>query len=55
MPLVKERMGSACSFYTVDRGLAGRAPGEPAAYVGMCHINADSVESYQAAFAAADQ
>jgi uncharacterized protein (TIGR02118 family) len=43
-------LGSACLFYTVDRGLAGRAPGEPAAYVSMCHIYADSVESYQAAF-----
>jgi uncharacterized protein (TIGR02118 family) len=50
MPLVKERMGSACLFYTVDKGLMGRAPHEPATYVGMCHIYADSVESFQAAF-----
>jgi uncharacterized protein (TIGR02118 family) len=50
MPLVKERMGSACLFYTVDKGLAGRTPGEPAPYVAMCHIYADSVESFQAAF-----
>lgn len=32
MPLVKERMGSACLFYTVDKGLSGRTPGEPAPY-----------------------
>jgi uncharacterized protein (TIGR02118 family) len=50
MPLVKERMGSACLFYTVDKGLAGRTPDEPATYVGMCHIYADSAESFQAAF-----
>jgi uncharacterized protein (TIGR02118 family) len=50
MPLVKERMGSACLFYTVDKGLAGRTPDEPATYVGMCHIYADSAESFHAAF-----
>jgi uncharacterized protein (TIGR02118 family) len=50
MPLVKERMGSACLFYTVDKGLTGRTPDEPATYIGMCHIYADSVESFQAAF-----
>ena len=38
MPLVKARMGDACKFYTVDKGLAGGAPGAPATYVGMCHI-----------------
>ncbi len=50
MPLVKNRMGAACLFYTVDKGLAGGAPGEPPTYVGMCHIYSDSVESFQAGF-----
>ncbi len=50
MPLVKRLMGDACLFYTVDKGLAGGAPGEPAPYVGMCHIYSDSVESFQAGF-----
>ena len=50
MPLVKRAMGDACLFYTVDKGLAGGAPGEPAPYVGMCHIYSDSVESFQAGF-----
>ncbi|MFN3887677.1 MAG: EthD family reductase [Aquabacterium sp.] len=50
MPLVKARMGDACLFYTVDKGLAGGAPGEPPAYVGMCHIYAESVDSFQKAF-----
>ena len=31
-------------------GLAGAAPGEPATYVGMCHIYCESVESFQAGF-----
>ena len=27
MPLVKERLGEACKSYTVDKGIAGGAPG----------------------------
>lgn len=50
MPLVKARMGDACLYYTVDKGLAGGAPGSPATYVGMCHIFSPSVEAFQAAF-----
>ena len=50
MPLVKTRMGAHCKYYTVDKGLAGGAPGEPAPYVGMCHIYSDSVEAFQAGF-----
>ena len=48
MPLVKERLGEACKYYTVDKGLAGGAPGAPATYVGMCHIFVDSLEAFQA-------
>jgi uncharacterized protein (TIGR02118 family) len=50
MPLVKKRLGDACLYYTVDKGLAGGAPGAPATYVGMCHIFCESVESFQAGF-----
>ena len=50
MPLLKARMGDACKYYTVDKGLAGGAPGAPATYVGMCHIFADSVDSFQKSF-----
>jgi uncharacterized protein (TIGR02118 family) len=50
MPLVKSKMGDSCKFYTVDKGLAGGAPGAPATYIGMCHIYCDSVESFQAGF-----
>ncbi len=48
MPLVKTLMGDSCRFYTIDRGLAGGAPGEPAPFIGMCHIYCDSVEDFQA-------
>jgi uncharacterized protein (TIGR02118 family) len=26
MPLVKDRMGGSCKYYTVDKGLAGGTP-----------------------------
>ncbi len=50
MPLLKSRMGEICKSYTVDKGLAGGAPGAPAPYIGMCHIFCDSMEAFQTAF-----
>jgi uncharacterized protein (TIGR02118 family) len=50
MPLVKNRMGESCKFYTVDKGLAGGTPGSAATYVGIGHLFCDSVESFQAGF-----
>jgi uncharacterized protein (TIGR02118 family) len=50
MPMIKNLMGDACKSYSIDKGLAGGAPGAPATYVGMCHIFAESVASFQAAF-----
>lgn len=50
LPMVKAKMGDACLFYTVDKGVAGGAPGTPAPYVAMCHIYADSLQSFQSAF-----
>jgi uncharacterized protein (TIGR02118 family) len=50
MPLVKSLMGDSCKYYTVDKGLAGGAPGMPPTYVGMCHIFSESIEAFQAGF-----
>ena len=50
MPLVKQRMGDKCKYYTVDKGVGGGEPGSPPTYVGMCHIFCDSVEAFQAGF-----
>jgi len=50
MPMVKTRMGEHCKSYTVDKGLAGAAPGTAPTYVGMCHIYCESVESFQSGF-----
>nr|WP_311527173.1 EthD family reductase [uncultured Ralstonia sp.] len=49
MPLVKARLGGACAYYTIDKGLAGRAPGSPPAFVAMCAFICDSAEAYEAA------
>lgn len=50
LPLIKRRMGPALNYYTIDKGLAGGAPGTPATYVGACHLMCDSVGAYQTAF-----
>ncbi|ARN20189.1 EthD family reductase [Piscinibacter gummiphilus] len=49
MPMVKARLGSACAYYTVDKGLAGGAPGAPPAFVAMCAFVCESAEGYAAA------
>ena len=50
MPLVKERLGNVCLYYTVDKGLNGGAPDAPAPYIGMCHIYCESIDAFQAGF-----
>jgi uncharacterized protein (TIGR02118 family) len=47
--MVKARLGSACDYYTVDKGVAGGAPGSPPAFAAMCAFVCDSLEAYQAA------
>ncbi len=50
IPMVLEKVGAACSKSEVDQGLAGGAPGAPAAFIAMGHLYFDSVDSFQAAF-----
>ncbi|MHC8945338.1 uncharacterized protein (TIGR02118 family) [Advenella incenata] len=50
LPLLKERMGERCRYYTIDRGIAGATPDAPPTYIGMCHIFCDSAEDFQAGF-----
>ena len=50
LPLIKARMGAGLLYYTIDKGLSSEKPGEPPAYVGMCHLLCDSVESYASSF-----
>lgn len=50
MPLLARLMGDVCKRYTIDKGVAGGAPGQPPTYVAMCHVYADSAEAFMAAF-----
>jgi uncharacterized protein (TIGR02118 family) len=50
MPMLKARMGAHCLSYTIDRGISGFPPGSPAPYMGICHIFADTADSFMAGF-----
>lgn len=51
MPMVARLLGSACLHYSIDKGLAGGAPGAPSPYVACCSVFSDSAESLQRAMA----
>ena len=47
--MVKQRLGAACLYYTVDKGVAGGAPGTDPVYVAKCDFVCTSVEAYEVA------
>jgi uncharacterized protein (TIGR02118 family) len=49
MPMVAGFLGSACRYYTIEKGLAGGAPGAPTPYLASCSFTCESVEALQAA------
>jgi uncharacterized protein (TIGR02118 family) len=51
IPLLRRCLGPALKAVAVEQGLAGGAPGTPAAYVALCHLTFDSLPAFQAAFA----
>ena len=50
LPLIKSRMGADLKYYAIDKGLAGGAASTPPAFVAMCHLICDSVESYESSY-----
>jgi uncharacterized protein (TIGR02118 family) len=50
--MVRQKFGGALRGVSVEQGLAGEAPGTPAMYVALAHLRFDTIESFQAAFAA---
>lgn len=52
MPMVQNLLSGYCTHYTVDKGVAGGAPGTPAPYIAMCHLFFDSIDAFQTGFAA---
>ena len=52
MPMVAQKLGSACLYYTIDKGLAGGAPGAPSPYFAACSVFCESVDALQRAMGA---
>ncbi len=50
--LVAKKWSPVLKHIVVEEGVAGGAPGAPATYVCMCSLRFDSVEDFQAVFAA---
>jgi uncharacterized protein (TIGR02118 family) len=49
MPMVKQRLGAACLYFTVDKGIANGVWGSASLYVAKCDFICTSVEAYEAA------
>jgi uncharacterized protein (TIGR02118 family) len=50
MPMVRDKLGTACKGMAIDHGVGGGAPGTAPTYVAMGHFLCDSVPAFQAAF-----
>jgi uncharacterized protein (TIGR02118 family) len=50
IPMVRQKLGTACKGAAVEQGIAGPTPGSRPAFVAMGHIYFDSVEAFQTAF-----
>ncbi len=50
MPMVKDKLGAACKGMSVDVGLAGGAPGQPAPFVAVAYMLFDDVAAFEGAF-----
>jgi uncharacterized protein (TIGR02118 family) len=50
IPMVKQKLGSACKSVAVEEGIEGDAPAATATYVAMAHLAFDSIDAFQAAF-----
>jgi uncharacterized protein (TIGR02118 family) len=50
IPMVRQRLGTACKGAAVEQGIAGPTPGSRPAFIAMGHIYFESVEAFQTAF-----
>lgn len=51
VPMVRQKLGAACTRVAVEQGIAGATPEARPAYIAMGHLYFASVEAFQAAFA----
>ena len=50
IPMVAQLLGDAVKGASVEEGLGGGAPGDPATYIAMGNLYFDSMESFQNSF-----
>jgi uncharacterized protein (TIGR02118 family) len=50
IPMVQQKLGSACKSVDVEQGISGPTPGSRPAYVAIGHLYFESVPEFQAAF-----
>jgi uncharacterized protein (TIGR02118 family) len=50
IPMVQQKLGSACKRVEIEHGLAGATPGAPAAFIAIGRLYFDSAEAFQTAF-----
>jgi uncharacterized protein (TIGR02118 family) len=50
IPMLKQKLGSACRRVDVDQGLGGAQPGSKPPFVAMVNLTFDSVDAFQDAF-----
>src|SRR5690348_4535504 len=50
IPMLKQKLGSACKRVDVDQGMGGGQPGSKPPFVAMAHLTFDSVDAFQKAF-----
>ena len=52
MPMVRQKLGTACKSAAVEQGIAGATPGSRPGFIAMGHLYFETVEAFQTAFAA---
>jgi uncharacterized protein (TIGR02118 family) len=50
VPLLKQRLGTACKSIVIDRGLRGGTPNTPADFVLVANLIFEDAQSFRAAF-----
>jgi uncharacterized protein (TIGR02118 family) len=50
IPMVRQKLGTACKGVAVEQGVAGATPGSRPAFIAMGHMYFDTVEAFQSAF-----
>jgi uncharacterized protein (TIGR02118 family) len=50
IPMVQQKLGTACKAVAVEQGVSGPTPGSRPAFVAMGHLFFDSAADFQAAF-----